>query len=1227
MSVRNWSAQRAGFLVKLKLVLALAAVLLLNCGPGNDEQDTAIDDLSTMGEHGSFQDCPADLQPETGDFSENLADAALDVQVDAWCQKKVYYFVDQDGDGYPLHSADSGDWFALCSGEPGPHGYAAEHPSGWDCDDSSDAAHPDAVEFCDHLDNDCDGEVDEGVLVFSYADQDQDGFGGGEAAVSCTKPPGHVLNKSDCDDNDPNLHPGAPELCDGSDNDCDDLVDEGLGVGDECFEGLGLCMAIGQIACGPDLQPYCTAPELASSPEICDWMDNDCDGQVDEALTQELLCGESDVWACTLGASYQYCVEGQYTSWTLCDAVVPAAEICDGVDNDCDGETDEELTQSKPCGDSNVGECKYGVAHNYCLSGKPTNWQDCDAILSAAEVCDGKDNDCDGMTDEGLALIFFKDFDGDSFGNPFAPTQACTQPQGFVPIGGDCDDYDEMVNPAANEICDGIDNDCDGDIDWGWECCEVGGVADASYCPPADMIFVTDNSGSMDDNDPSGIRYLGLKGFVDKLKPGDRGMVVPFGEWADEMGPFSADKSTLKAQVNSAQVAYVGLKTKIGHALMKVGYPAFEAVGQERTLILFTDGYTGDVDEAAYPPGQLAAAAKNKGVAVYAIGLGDDVNHEYLTTLSDGKYVPVSTAADILKVYDKLFAVASQASWKECSPEHEWVSKIGHCGDLCDDGLAPRFFWRDMDNDGHGKLVDVDSITVGCEPPDGYADNQDDCDDLLATTYPGALELCDDADNDCDSIKDEDLTQPCYATGGCVMGFETCKNGVWKDCDAPVLAPDLCDGLDNDCDGLVDEETDPVCSTACGSGQAWCTAGLYSCDAPQPTAELQDGQDNDCDGIVDEIDCWEATHGGPLDDSVSAVWPTIDGGFVVAGITGVSTYGSHGDFWVFKTDGIGKMEWEQAVGGNDTDEAKAVVQLGDGLFAAAGHTFSKGAGKSDMWVVLLDQQGTVISDRLLGGTQYDKATGLTPTPDGGMVVVGLTNSMGAGSYDAWIVKLDAKLNTEWELLQGKTGDDAAHSVERLDTGGYIVAGKQEQLYEDDIWVAELTDSGAVEWTATYDVNGDDVAFEISQISSGGYLLVGRTSKYSWSYDDAVAMRISSNGSLIWSRILGASYADTGWAGIEVTNPQTGQPDGFAVGGQLGRGYYAGDDFWLARLNANGEAVWENTYGTYWDDEAAYTLRQTASFGFILAGYTDGKGAGKGDAWLLHLDYNGNLECP
>ena len=341
-----------------------------------------------------------------------------------------------------------------------------------DCAPSDPAIHPDADELCDGTDNDCDYIVDEG-----FADYDGDGF---KNCIDLDDDEDGDPDESDCLPLDPKVHQNAAELCNNADDNCNGEVDEGLGT---VTCGLGECEHSID-ACAAGLWQVCN-PFTGSAPEICDAQDNDCDGLVDEDLGST-LCGkgiclhkmnncedgvepvcdpgegaEDEVCdgldnncdgsvdedlgslACGKGACFHTlaaCIGG---ASQVCNAFEGASpEVCDGVDNDCDGEVDEGLGVTT-CGQ---GECAH--EQPYCEAGMVNV---CDPFQGAAEeLCDGQDNDCNGLTDEGLGKITC------GMGACEHSVDKC--------IEGEIQDCDPLEG-QADEICDGVDNNCDGVVD------------------------------------------------------------------------------------------------------------------------------------------------------------------------------------------------------------------------------------------------------------------------------------------------------------------------------------------------------------------------------------------------------------------------------------------------------------------------------------------------------------------------------------------------------------------------------------------------------------------------------------------------------------------------------------------------------------------------------------------------------------------------------------------
>lgn len=382
------------------------------------------------------------------------------------------WFADLDGDGY-------GDPDALLIACERPETHVADAS---DCDDRTAARNPAVPDLCNGVDDNCDGEIDPGAATW-YPDLDGDGWGDGAPVTTCFAPDHHVDRAGDCDDADPSAHPdGGPEVCDGVDQDCDGLVDEGapgdtVWYPDEDHDGFGVPGG-GMALCDPP--PWwvknaldCADDDASINPlvfETCNGIDDDCDLAVDlddpdGVLGTIFVYTDLDGDGYGTGALVARCFVGPGESEIAgdCDDTAPAvhpeaAEVCDaGVDDDCDGLADD-------------ADPSIDLATTFAawpdLDGD--GYGDPDAPIDVCALVDGvvtNDFDCNDGDPLLGADLWVEDLDADGVGAgvPAAGLQ-CTPPaEGYVNLAraGDCDDGDAAFRPGAPDACeDGIDHDC-----------------------------------------------------------------------------------------------------------------------------------------------------------------------------------------------------------------------------------------------------------------------------------------------------------------------------------------------------------------------------------------------------------------------------------------------------------------------------------------------------------------------------------------------------------------------------------------------------------------------------------------------------------------------------------------------------------------------------------------------------------------------------------------------
>ena len=264
---------------------------------------------------------------------------------------------------------------------------------------------------------------------------------------------------------------------------------------------------------------------------------------------------------------------------------------------------------------------------------------------------------------------------------------------------------------------------------------------------------------------------------------------------------------------------------------------------------------------------------------------------------------------------------------------------------------------------------------------------------------------------------------------------------------------------------------------------------------------------------------WQHLFGGSTFDVGQSIEETSDGGYIVAGYTyssngTVSATQGGGDAWVMKLSSSGSLLWEDTYGGSKFDEANSIIVSPDGGYIIAGLTQSNDGdvigyrgGYSDAWVFKLNESGTIIWQRSLGGSNDDQGNSVIATTDGSYLLAGWTYSNDGdvtgkhGAHDYWAVKLNASGGIVWQRTLGGSYSEKAQSVVNTSDGGYILAGStysqdgdvSSSFSGENAWVTYLDANGNYKWQKVLGGSGNDHANAIMASSDGSYIITGYTS--------------------------------------------------------------------------------------------------------------------------------------
>ena len=365
-----------------------------------------------------------------------------------------------------------------------------------------------------------------------------------------------------------------------------------------------------------------------------------------------------------------------------------------------------------------------------------------------------------------------------------------------------------------------------------------------------------------------------------------------------------------------------------------------------------------------------------------------------------------------------------------------------------------------------------------------------------------------------------------------------------------------------------------------------------------------------------EVLTWDKTFGGSEPDMANSIIQTEDGGYAVAGYTWSKGAGRQ-DFWVIKLYEDGSIEWDRTFGGSEAEVIYSIIQTKDGGYAIAGKTKSIASGEK-AWVIKLNKRGNKVWDNAFAKRTDDEIFSIIQTADAGYAVCGYTGAKDWGEVDCWVIKLDETVNTVWDKIFGGIGWDETNSILQTEDGGYVVFGfvQSKNKGREDAWIAKLDENGEIVWDKAFGGSQNDEIFSGIKTTDGGYAVCGYTeSKGAGGYDAWIA-KLDENGEIVWDKAFGGIEADVANSIIQTRD------GGYALAGYTWSKGAGREDAWVIKVDENGDVVWDKTFGGS-NEDVARCIIQTDDGGYAVAGYTESKGAGRYDVWVMKLDEKGN----
>lgn len=403
---------------------------------------------------------------------------------------------------------------------------------------------------------------------------------------------------------------------------------------------------------------------------------------------------------------------------------------------------------------------------------------------------------------------------------------------------------------------------------------------------------------------------------------------------------------------------------------------------------------------------------------------------------------------------------------------------------------------------------------------------------------------------------------------------------------------------------------------------------------------------------------WEKSYGGKHADYLFDVQPTSDYGFILAGSSlseksGNKTTDNQGDldYWIWKMDEQGELDWQKSFGGSGSDMLYSIRKTIDGGFILAGtsdsgvglHKRDSCRGREDFWIIKLNAKGHEEWQKTIGGSGQELLKSIAQTSDGGYILGGSSASdispiiakdgsdkygkseVCRGNMDYWVVKLDEKGEIKWQKTFGGIYSDVLESIEQTKDGGYIVGGssnspssqdKSNESYgAGDYWIIKLDKEGAIEWQKTLGGEQDDHLASISQTNDDGYIIGGNSvssssgnkSKPNSKGTDFWVVKLDNEGNIQWQETYNTGSVDILTSLIE-NNDGTFLIGGYAQSEVIGlkkNDKKEINDYIALKISSEGQEIWKESVGSKGED-ILKKLIETRDRGYLLAGTSQGE---------------------